>query len=153
MYDSPFRRTAVENHSIYWCITCVETLPSFCRKDSEALNLPVCILKCSGIIRNEIVASRWTIALAAVYRFLPSPVSAKIDVHDNAGVPKMVANVAMSIREVGSRFAPRRWIGRSGRSVCKIVWLITATEEPHADSIAAPFRGIDTTTVFVERCA
>ena len=125
----------------------------FRRKDSEALDLPVRVLKRRGVVRNEIMASRWTIALIAVDRRRSSPITAKSDVHDNAGISEMVADVAMSIGEVSSRFAPSRWIGSSGRSVCKIVRLGAAAEEPHADSIAPPFRGIDTTAVLVERCA
>ena len=53
------------------------------------------------------MASPWTITLATVDRRRPGPVAAKSDIHDDARVPEMVANIAMSIGEVGGRFAPR----------------------------------------------
>jgi arabinan endo-1,5-alpha-L-arabinosidase len=122
---------------------------SLCRKDSEALDLPICVLERSSIVRHKAITSSWTVALAAVDRLSSGPVATERNVHDDVGVPEVIANVTVCIRKIGRRLSPSGWI-RCGRRVREIAGLIAATEEPHTDAVVSPLGGIHTATILIE---
>lgn len=141
---------------IHRCVINIDTdFASTSRIHPPALPFPNSGLKGRIISGDKLRTISWTSIFCSIDSIGSSPSPAKVNVGNDALIPKVTAYVAVCRREVCQSFAPSARVGSS--SIRYIVWDVgrnlVAREEPHSDTLITPLHGIDTTAVVVKRFA
>lgn len=81
--------------------------------DLEAFELPVSIVEARRVVPHKGLAGAGAAALSRVEFIRASPVTAQIDICDDALVFEMRTDVAICVGEICKRCAPSGWVGAS----------------------------------------
>lgn len=130
--------------------------PSRCRVNPPAPPLPVCCIKCRGIVRHKICARARTAVFRGIYRRVSRPIAAQVNIGNNALVLEVRPNVTMRAGEVGQSLTPRAGVRRDG-GVAHIVRDIgrdvAPWEEPHPDAGISQLHCVNTAAFGVKSLA
>lgn len=81
--------------------------------DLETFELPISIIEACRVVPYKGLASAGAAALGRVELIRASPVTAQVDVGDNALVFEMRPDVAICVGEIRKCCAPSGWVGAS----------------------------------------